>query len=203
MDSPTMKMDGLWYIPELLPADVFQAMVTESQSCENRFVDEGPSLAIGRTAALAPAGGVAYQAFGGERFASRLKRLLDLNTPLALAPQFPIEYRKYTPGVWMQWHSDVPVMEPPQLELVYTIENTSDSVTRWAHDHLDVIRDRVDQAWTSPNSAIIVRAGGPVHMVSELSVGRRVIAKVMLAVGRLPQLNEDAKSNIKMLEHLC
>ena len=59
----------------------------------------------------------------------------------------------------MLWHKDTVLTEPPQLELVYTLENTSDSVTRWATSHLDVLNCRVQEVWTAPNSALLVQAG--------------------------------------------
>ena len=47
--------------------------------------------------------------------------------------------------------------DPPQLELVYTLENTSDSVTRWAEGHLGVLRDETSEVWTEPNSGLLVQ----------------------------------------------
>mmetsp|Transcript_63977 Transcript_63977/g.164683 ORF Transcript_63977/g.164683 Transcript_63977/m.164683 type:complete len:148 (+) Transcript_63977:239-682(+) len=108
------------------------------------------------------------------------------------------------PGVGMQWHADVPLMQPPQLELVYTIENSSDSVTRWATSHLDVLRGHVDARWTAPNSGLLVCAGGPVHMVSEVSHGHRAVAKaaLILAPADVPHLPAKARVVLLQAVHL-
>ena len=43
-----------------------------------------------------------------------------------------MEFREYRQNSSMLWHSDQILLDPPQLELVYTLENSSDSVTRWS-----------------------------------------------------------------------
>lgn len=50
--------------------------------------------------------------------------------------------------------------DEPQLELVYTLENTSDSKTCWATSHLHVLREEIEEVWTAPNSILLLQAGG-------------------------------------------
>ena len=45
---------------------------------------------------------------------------------------FPIEYRIYpNKSIGMKWHSDLKLYSKPQYELVFTIDNTSNSKTVW------------------------------------------------------------------------
>ena len=48
---------------------------------------------------------------------------------LMLSDDVPLEYRVYTKGSFMDWHKDDLLFDTPQYELVYTISNTSDSMT--------------------------------------------------------------------------
>jgi hypothetical protein len=92
-----------------------------------------------------------------------------------LSPHLPIEVRVYeTKGSGMDWHVDDVLYDPPQLEMVYTLENKSDCSTAWKT--LDGKEHRVE---TEPNSAILLLAGGAPHKVTPLSYGRRVILKVV------------------------
>jgi len=191
---------GCVYVPELLPAHEFTAVAAEYRACRGRLADEGPSYAEGRLAALAPRAG-AVEAALGQHLACRLQDLLGLPDPLVPLEGIPIEYREYRPGVWMEWHTDVALTEPPQVELVYTVENCSDSKTRWARSHLDVDRGLVQEVWTAPNSGLFVQASGAVHMVSELTVGRRAIVKAVFAP-KGAHRTEEWDSNLEMIDHL-
>ena len=60
----------------------------------------------------------------------------------------------------MLWHKDdVLTSDRPQLELVFTLENTSDSVTQWAKSDLHVLRKDIHEVWTEPNSGLLLQAG--------------------------------------------
>jgi hypothetical protein len=73
----------------------------------------------------------------------------------------------------MAWHQDDVLYDPPQLEVVYTVENTSDCATRWRD------RDGREHAVeTDPNSVLALAAGGAYHCVTGLRFGRRVIVKM-------------------------
>merc|ERR1711860_36854 len=84
-------------------------------------------------------------------------------------------------GSWMEWHTDEAMTDPPQLELVYTVSNSSDSVTRVARTRADAARGKVREIWTEPNSVLLVRAEGALHMVSPVQSGCRAIAKAVFA----------------------
>ena len=93
----------------------------------------------------------------------------------ALAPSdYPLEYRLYPPGASMEWHRDEAMYAAPQLELVYTVENTSDSLTEWTD-----ARGRVRSTWAAPNSLIVVRAEAALHRVLGVRRGEREIVKAV------------------------
>lgn len=103
----------------------------------------------------------------------------------------------------MEWHIDDPLYDPEQIEIVLTIENNSDCVTKWDLSKNDdnnihhnqstnvnimnnnnIINDNNNhnliEVETEPNSAIILKAGskyGVPHFVSSLKSGKRVILK--------------------------
>ena len=71
----------------------------------------------------------------------------------------------------MEWHIDDVIYEPSQIEVVYTIDNNSDCNTMWREENIHSIQ-------STPNSALILRAGGVEHKVSPLTVGKRTILKM-------------------------
>ena len=74
----------------------------------------------------------------------------------------------------MKWHSDTLLYELPQYEAIYTIDNNSDSLTKW------IDRESNDNSiWTKPNSLLIVKANGYKHSVTPLNKGTRTILKLI------------------------
>jgi len=71
----------------------------------------------------------------------------------------------------MDWHVDDVLYEPPQVEVVYTLENTSDCTTRWRLAEKEVVKE------TDLNSVVLLKAGGVSHCVTPLKRGRRIIIK--------------------------
>lgn len=71
----------------------------------------------------------------------------------------------------MAWHEDDVLYDPPQVEAVITMENSSDCVTMWKQG--EVLKSRE----TDPNSVLLLEAGGPLHCVTSLKRGRRLILK--------------------------
>lgn len=62
--------------------------------------------------------------------------------------------------------------DPPQLEVVWTLENTSDCTTTWISTG-----GKETMVETDPNSVLLLQAGGVSHRVTSLKRGRRVIVK--------------------------
>jgi hypothetical protein len=119
----------------------------------------------------------------------------------------------------MEWHVDDALYNPEQIEIVFTIENNSDCVTKWdLHDNTDKINSssksnsnrnnhkikkgsqkvtkRVEVE-TEPNSAILIKAGpnGAPHFVSALKTGRRSILKFVF-IEEGATLLDDAKDHV-------
>eukprot|EP00316_Scyphosphaera_apsteinii_P024911 CAMPEP_0119315856 /NCGR_PEP_ID=MMETSP1333-20130426/37424_1 /TAXON_ID=418940 /ORGANISM="Scyphosphaera apsteinii, Strain RCC1455" /LENGTH=141 /DNA_ID=CAMNT_0007321335 /DNA_START=456 /DNA_END=881 /DNA_ORIENTATION=- len=107
-------------------------------------------------------------------------QLSDLTGQYALKPsEYPVELRHYPARSGMPWHRDDVLYLPAQLEVILTLENTSDSLTEW--------RDANGQhegIWTEPNSILLVRAGehGPLHRVTTIRRGERTILKFVFTV---------------------
>lgn len=95
-----------------------------------------------------------------------------------LSKHVPIEIRSYERrGACMAWHSDdILYCDPPQIEVVWTFENSSDCQTMWKTEN-----GKVESVETEKNSAILLRAGGPAHCVTSLKRGKRVIIKCVYA----------------------
>jgi len=74
----------------------------------------------------------------------------------------------------MEWHVDDVLFDPPQVEVVFTLENTSDCRTMWK-----LPDGSIRTVETEKNSAILLAAGGAEHCVSSLKNGKRVILKCM------------------------
>lgn len=99
-----------------------------------------------------------------------------------LSEEVPVEVRIYEKsGAGMEWHVDDVLFEPEQVEVVLTMENSSDCVTIWEERKDGRNTGRRVEVETSPNSAILIKAGGARHKVSPLKYGRRVILKFVYA----------------------
>lgn len=123
--------------------------------------EEGPCLATGRLAVTCTSG-AAWRIFRSSWFRQRLQRVAGLPfRPGKMgkdSQSLGMEFREYRQNSSMLWHSDQILLDPPQLELVYTLENSSDSVTRWSPSHLHVLRNEIQQVWTAPNSGLLLQA---------------------------------------------
>ena len=107
----------------------------------------------------------------------------------------------------MEWHIDDVLYNPEQIEVVYTVDNTSDCSTLWCpldqqqqqqrepllsttnnddgeqqkpkkKQKYSINNNNIQSVQTTPNSALIIKAGGVRHKVSPLTVGKRTILKM-------------------------
>ena len=91
-----------------------------------------------------------------------------------LSSQIPVEIRTYErEGAGMAWHVDDTLYDPPQIEVVWTLENDSDCKTMWK----EVGTETQKSVETEPNSAVLLSAGGASHCVTHLKYGKRIILK--------------------------
>ena len=97
-----------------------------------------------------------------------------------LSTDVPVELRVYEkPGAGMDWHVDDVLYDPtPQLEVVLTLENTSDCRTMFKVSGISNVCDNnVQIVETDVNSSLIILAGGAPHCVTSLKHGTRAILK--------------------------
>ena len=107
-----------------------------------------------------------------------------------LSPLIPVEIRSYEKtGAGMAWHVDDILCDPPQIEVVWTLENTSDCATLWKMSpngssstiHVTGEGSRIQRQETDPNSVLLLRAGQTPHCVTSLRRGRRIVLKCAFA----------------------
>jgi len=107
---------------------------------------------------------------------------------IQLCQEIPVEVRSYEKiGASMSWHKDECLYDPPQFEVIFTVENNSDCVTMWKKNENNINDNKNDKnenemyssQETHPNSLLLLQAGpdGPEHCVTSLKHGRRVILK--------------------------
>ena len=110
--------------------------------------------------------------FYSEKYINKINNIINSNIKKS---DFPIEFRVYPTGSQgMKCHKDTLLYEKPQYEMVYTIENESDSYTNW-YSYLGWN----NKIYTKPNSLIIVKAQENIHCVSSINEGYRTILKLI------------------------
>ena len=126
--------------------------------------------------------------FYSEKYINKIKEIINEDIKKS---DFPIEFRVYPTGSeGMKCHKDTLLYEKPQYEMVYTIENESDSYTNW-YSYLgwnNII-------YTKPNSLIIVKAQENIHCVSPINNGYRTILKLIYT--QTEKYNENYLKEIK------
>lgn len=165
---------GVAFVRDFLPKDIFEAISAECRSAKGVMKREVGSMAVGRLGRVLDRRAKVFGALAGES-CERVTRHTGSEHELS---EFPVEVRLYKAGSSMEWHRDDLLYAPAQCEVVLTIENSSDSSTEWVD-----ASGELHEAWTPPNSALLVRAGeaGARHRVRELKRGERTIVKMVFA----------------------
>jgi|LauGreSBDMM110SN_4_FD.fasta_scaffold03218_2 hypothetical protein len=169
------KMNAIMYIQDVLPSLTYKKVY---QDCTRLFPRMKPdnSSAKNRLHAFVEKNGLIEQTFYGPAFLSYLQQVLGVR--VVPSKVLPIEFRYYDVGSSMDWHRDSIVTRnnsgSPQIELVYTLENISDSMTEW----IDDASGQVNKIVSSPNSIMITQGGSVLHQVTETTIGNRSILKV-------------------------
>lgn len=182
--------DGLCVVEDFFDARLFEALAAAGAARADDLAPEAAEcVAVGRLGCFLDDGDAIVRALRDPRSVERLRYVAG---DTALAPaDYPVELRRYPIGSWMGWHRDEALYAVPQIECVLTLENDSDSETRW---------ERADGTLASrrlpPNSLLLTRAEGAAHGVSPVGVGSRTIAKYVLAATRerLPAWYENLES---------
>jgi hypothetical protein len=127
-------------------------------------------------------GAMLYDIFGrvgGSMYTlvNAISTITSETSEMILSPDIPIELRIYeTHGAGMGWHIDDVLYKPlSQIEIIYTVDNTSDCCTMW---RCCTNKNDVTSIQTTPNSALVLQAGGVEHKVSQLTYGKRTILKM-------------------------
>ncbi len=136
-----------------------------------------------------------------QRLAENPQGKSDERRKIELASEIPVEMRTYEQaGAAMAWHRDDIMYDPPQLELVFTVQNNSDCVTMWKMDPSDANEssgpignkeEDIRSQETHPNSSLLLLAGGPEHCVTSLKRGKRVILKCAYVYEGAKYVGED------------
>ena len=163
------------YIPQFLSPSDHRHLLDELSRV--RLIDENNPVAPGRLRTFMSPESMAHRVFTSpqltEYFSTVFSKPLEpAGIPSEHRITIPVEYRKYQVGCGgMKWHRDTSLIGR-QYECVYTVENTSDSMT--------VRRDWLGNehaVWAEPNSLMVVQAGGVMHGVSPVTIGERSIVK--------------------------
>jgi hypothetical protein len=101
-----------------------------------------------------------------ESYTDKIRELTN-NNKIYLAKNFPIEYRKYISGSFMNKHRDQLIYQKPQYECILTLSNTTNSYTILGNKKIK----------SKPNSLIIVKAQGIEHEVTKVTKGERYFLK--------------------------
>ena len=165
--------DGLCVVEDFFDDATFAACQRSARRQRELKPETLESVAVGRLGCFLEPRDPVCVALSRPESVARLRRICGDDR---LEPaDFPVELRRYPVGSSMGWHKDEVLYEEPQLEVVLTLENTSDSQTRW--ERAD---GSVRGAWLPPNSLLLVKAEGATHGVTTVRRGDRLIAKFVL-----------------------
>lgn len=163
------KLKMFLYRPEVFTENVRMHLMDELYKVELK--DEKNYIAQGRLRSYIHSGMKTHRAFTSPKLAEYLSNLLGKPVEPA-ANVIPIEYRKYPTGCnGMLWHRDTIIIRS-QYECVYTLTNTSDSLTKYRSPS-----GTEYSVYPESNSIIIVQAGGVEHSVTPITLGERTIVK--------------------------
>lgn len=169
--------NGLVVLPGIFSPVEFQTVQRVSKDlCKKSLKKEINSLAEGRFGCRIDKESELHELFSNPKILSRIKRATGReNSDLVIPPEFPLEIRKYAIGAHMPFHFDEQLYKYPQLEFVFTVENTSDSYTCWIDS-----TGATQKIVTEPNSLLCIQSTTVKHAVTPLKKGERIILKGLL-----------------------
>ncbi|KAJ1457444.1 hypothetical protein M885DRAFT_586670 [Pelagophyceae sp. CCMP2097] len=165
---------GVAYVAHFLSQADFGIVQRERSKMQKQLKPEQNAFATKRLCATVPRASPLSEIFSADRVVQRLNKL----TGLELRPEgdaVPLELRLYGAGAFMEWHVDDCLLPGNQVEVVYTVDNDSDSKTQW------LVQGAVVEEQTEPNSVVIIMANGPQHQVTPLRRGSRSIIKAVFS----------------------
>ena len=168
-------LQEILYIKDVLSYDEFSKINEECINIYPKLVPDN-SMAQNRLHVIIPKNNIIEKYFYGNKFINLLKNSIGLN--LKPSKILPIEFRYYGINSSMNWHRDQIINKNidncPQIEVVYTLHNKSDSVTQWINDK----NGYINEIYSSPNSIMITQGGSSFHRVTPITNGNRSIIKI-------------------------
>ena len=170
----TCIIDKIFTSENILSDTEYKMIVQETATLHHQLVDEPiDNHGVIRKKVEIAKESFIHRIFHGQPFIDKLNMILGMK--LEPSPIRTLEYRAYDIGGHMDWHIDtrVTTKKCPQIEVVYTIKNTSDSTTVWRENDTNIehaIR-------TTPNSILITQGESVYHKVTPVTRGHRTIIK--------------------------
>ena len=164
----------VYFFTNVLPQEEYDNILKECKLLQPYLVEENTAIANRKTIVI-DKNSYLNNIFYGVKFLNYLHKILGFK--VKPSNNLPIEFRIYEKGGKMNWHRDYVdkvVKNCPQIEIVFTLENTSDSKTVWIDDNTNIKHDII----TENNSIIITQGNGAYHMVTPVFVGYRSIIKI-------------------------
>ena len=167
---------GFAYLPNVLTPTQHEAVIHRVLELKKGSLKaERGSYANGRLGCRLPVDDELSEIFSSPAVLNRVRKASGRSEKLHIPTRdFPIELRAYPVGSEMDWHQDDVLFKEKQLELVYTVENESDSETCWVD-----ARGVTHSMFTEPNSLIVLEAESVRHRVTRLGRGTRTIIKAL------------------------
>lgn len=172
------KAPAIVYLPNFLHPDDAETVLQEYRRLSVKLRPELNTVAVGRQGCYLPPNSPSVAILSSQEVSAALSERLRTTAPL-FASDFPMELRAYGSGAHMPWHKDEQLYDLPQWECIYTVENSSDSVTQWRDDSGDLFEQRTD-----PNSLLAVLAEAWDHRVTPVKRGTRCIVKFAMTTSR-------------------
>lgn len=172
---PKCNLDKIIYLKSVLSNEQLLHLKIECLELFSKLVPEQNNI-TNRKHAIVNNNGPISNIFYGDAFISRLQNVLGFS--VIPSKDLPIEFRYYDIGSSMKWHRDAIVTDnrngTPQIEVVYTLHNISDSKTEWINDK----NGQLNEIISEPNSIMITQGGSVLHQVTPVTSGNRAIIKI-------------------------
>jgi len=168
----TNRIYDVKYIEPFLSQTDFNQLKNECNKLDILLVDENNPISPNRESVTIQPFHYIYNLVYSKKILLKFKDILGFQ--IQPSKTIPVEYRRYCIGAKMNWHIDVILNKKcPQIETVFTIENTSDSATQWIDEN-----KKLHSIQSEPNSCMVLQGGGAKHRVTRTNKGYRTIVKV-------------------------
>jgi len=173
-EDKTCIIKKVFFFKNVLPQDEYNNILEECKILQPNLVEQNSNF-VSRKTIVVDKSSYINSIFYGDKFLNYLYKILGFRVKPSV--NLPIEFRIYENGGKMNWHRDYVdnvVRNCPQIEIVFTLENTSDSKTVWIDDDTNKKHEII----TEKNSIIITQGNGAFHMVTTVTNGFRSIIKI-------------------------